>query len=1243
MNGTHADGATVQAFYDSARDIETQIKAVWKVGAPWATLTSDGLAFGGQLYVGTGLAVSTLDAHTGGQGPNYPLPGVVSEKVNVLAAWGAVIAVAAGSWLCTLTPGGAVEPFFHLPSEGSGHPAVTWMGTFPDGRLAVAWSDGVAWFDSPGKPSLRAPTSGNLLGVPRIVGDALMYLQDRPEGPVLVRITRAPAGARVDERTVTMAGTLSLIGADTEGVYIASTSSTYTLQKFVARTLAPQWASPATLGSAPTTSVMALVETAYVGRTGGVLVTLNRHTGAVLANLTLGEEIGGELVAVAGQICATGAYRLRVYNPSTGGLSYKGGSHHKRSLGRTSSVLYAWMEDDDVPYAYALTLAARTPLFDVQMTLMQDVSEHLDRTRTKVATWQIAVGLKDQDQTPMAGETLRISADEPAEIRVNGALVSLRPGEPALLPTDGSGNVRFVLAATELCTPRLYLAGAFMPGHARVVISPNAGTNRELAEISGDSLAAKTDYQGRPILRAPYLEHPGSPDAIASSLNNLNTMDKQRRVRTARNAEWLTPRSVDAGAFTTQSLTGADGHPEVARPLDEDQPWALLIGPEAVEYREESWESLVARLGVRDPVDATIEPRRSKLWERLRSGAVTLKAVAVRGAEELEEGATALVQVVHAHGQEAWEHLKIATQEHATILGQSVLRSVSTGVGKVLEGLSFLFDWERIRALNQLTKDAVLGSLERLERQIPALKADLDAKLEGARGTIDAAFDRLRAELGNKTLNSAQRGRGAGADHQTPEELMGDPKQSWMLQKIVDTLQNGGGAASGARSGLNIPTFTIPEGVRGTLAAMAERMKTEAGKALTEALQADLDALTQIQPDQVIRGALSALATIVQGVIDVGIEAAKVLIDGLLDALAIVVGALRRWLGTEISLGFLSDLVPFALTVLDLATLPIAAVLSLLPTSRAAQTDPAGEHIHRILQIVVPLSLVISSTIAVIREGMRAEPIKGAWFSWLDGILTVFPLSTAALIAADTYYYAGSVDAWTGACFLLWTATLVLQVLQGIDPEPEVVLLLDGLISSLAACGLGICLDAWFSAEYQALDPRFVGPVAYGTTFVAILFGPARNLGDLGLSFIIVLNFAMGATAAVYTAFANDKGAREARGLDPMPAPLFLSAPTTRPSFSKGTSGQAGTAILKDVRYSVSFFDGVAETPRGPWSSDSDCVMTQPNLVMGIATDASGLSRGRRIYRDAEDRRVILVGQLDDNITTTFTDDLMLA
>jgi outer membrane protein assembly factor BamB len=179
---------------------------------------------------------------------------------------------------------------------------------------------------------------------------------------------------------------------------------------------------------------------------------------------------------------------------ATQGVLYTAGQTTDRSLGQVFAIRVSEAVQD-------------LRDFIVESELLQDYEQQPSSSSgaappAPVARYQTHVTVVNDVKAPQPHQSLKLWADRPTDVRIDGTPYTLGPTAPATLQTDGSGSLTIVSDAADMFATPLRLWAAFMDPYERVVIYPDREFHGRLsttnASGAGDprtiDLASATPY-----------------------------------------------------------------------------------------------------------------------------------------------------------------------------------------------------------------------------------------------------------------------------------------------------------------------------------------------------------------------------------------------------------------------------------------------------------------------------------------------------------------------------------------------------------------------------------------------------------------------------------------------------------------------------------------------------------------------------------------------------------------------------
>jgi hypothetical protein len=205
----------------------------------------------------------------------------------------------------------------------------------------------------------------------------------------------------------------------------------------------------------------------------------------------------GQTVVLVSVYYDAGPSSLLVFDPSSGrvaSIPVPDTAVTKFSKSVVNGVVYAAGDraTQAVPRAFAMRVDAATQAlrdFIVESQLMQDFDGQ--STPNGVARYQTHLTVVDNHKAPLARETVKIWADKPATLRINGRTVSIGPGDAqfASVQTGADGMVTILSGSVaadasdkpDLSAVPLRVWAGFMDPSERIIVSPDREFHNRIA------------------------------------------------------------------------------------------------------------------------------------------------------------------------------------------------------------------------------------------------------------------------------------------------------------------------------------------------------------------------------------------------------------------------------------------------------------------------------------------------------------------------------------------------------------------------------------------------------------------------------------------------------------------------------------------------------------------------------------------------------------------------------------------
>lgn len=550
---------------------------------------------------------------------------------------------------------------------------------------------------------------------------------------------------------------------------------------------------------------------------------------------------------------------------------------------------------------------------------------------TSTPNFQVEVALFDKDGSPRSGQPVRITATAPTTLTYQGQAASVSGTKFIDVTTDGAGRFRVAVAAGAqdrhgtfrqgLTAPELLLTSPFMDARMRLVIRPHGQLQQQLATISQDQLHGAKGYDEQNVVADDYRNNPKAMADATSAVRQVSGM-----VRTS----MADTRKRDAGNLYCDPACDMT----VACCMPASDPGCRVVCDQSFSFDLSLGASHFRLLGDEEARAAAAEISAGAallswddFWDGVKTGAAKVTSAVI---EAVADGARATIHFVTDVGPALVSGI-VSAIEQATLLVQGIFNTIATAIHRVVEAVSFLFDWGKIVDLHDKIRGEVTATWDALATGVngvsyDTIKAALDRQFGTAKREADAAFRAAKAGLGGQSVLDQQAASGQ------PKPVVGTAQGNWLLGKLQDNTVapalSGRQASDGVLAAVSWPDF---EPDQHTVSLFRQFLDT-----LTEKLSGDYVAtIDRIREDLDVRSntgllarGLSVIIDILQGLVDAAIDVGQAVTDLLIDLLKAMINAVRDFVSKEIEIPYVSDLYEWAtgskLTLLGLFSLLIA-------------------------------------------------------------------------------------------------------------------------------------------------------------------------------------------------------------------------------------------------------------------------------------------------------------------------------
>ncbi|EPX57529.1 hypothetical protein D187_009803 [Cystobacter fuscus DSM 2262] len=441
------------------------------------------------------------------------------------------------------------------------------------------------------------------------------------------------------------------------------------------------------------------------------------------------------------------------------------------------------------------------------------------------------VALRHPDGSPVESRDVRVSAEDGAQLDINGHVRFLRPGEEVSLKTDAKGVLSLSVRVNGVSTPRVTLA---IDGTAqKLTLDPTAHVTRKLAQADAATLQGLKDRDGQPLLKGRFASQEGAQHA-ASLLRTLGQHADALAFRGLATNQQVQPLAEHGIYLTTPGRRHvAPGRLRAMHAQRQALALDLTGGTVRMLHGQEAIDATHRRQAANGPLHF-LSDWFGNLIQSIKES--FLGKVVWAFIEPFAEGLKVLIETV-----DGVVNLLVKTAKHALHALDAVMKSVlGFSIEDVVHWLGAVFDPTAIRE--------VYDALEKHTRQT------LQQMREGlgkAKGEVDTFFGGLRDKWRElEKLSDEQRGIGLQSmkdkAHQQEREHANSPAATLTRNPVMTwgTSQLLPGDSTDALA-IFKPALELMDGVFRTLQRVAEESLVPLGKEWKDTVEHAIGRLKQ--------------------------------------------------------------------------------------------------------------------------------------------------------------------------------------------------------------------------------------------------------------------------------------------------------------------------------------------------------------------------------------------------------------
>jgi hypothetical protein len=398
-----------------------------------------------------------------------------------------------------------------------------------------------------------------------------------------------------------------------------------------------------------------------------------------------------------------------------------------------------------------------TTLWSARSILLPVTEDDLTKT-TQCNAYTTQVTLSDADGTPLANQTVRISASSLSLIAIDGSHFFVdQSGQFATIETNALGMFSVATVAKGLTTPKIRLAGDFMK--EVIDFDPKATVANRLKSINADDLRGATVTRGGAKVPLIPARQPSQLSNAADAFREL--VKVQSRLAQPGKADDVT---VDVGDAGPQSYDIRPAVSTVTTPLDFSHlpNGTVLTLPVAA--------APSARLAAPQGIFSPIEVSFGDIWNAIKNGLVKVANIVIK---KVDDGLRIVI-----NGLESAFSAVLKFAEQVWDVVEWVFNQIGAVIDEIIEWLRFLFEWGDILNTHVVMRKMTQLALKHFDTAIASIESD-----------VATALDQLKPALAEKSVKWPANGVShltisAVAKGSKASSVAKDTKTSWIASKV---------------------------------------------------------------------------------------------------------------------------------------------------------------------------------------------------------------------------------------------------------------------------------------------------------------------------------------------------------------------------------------------------------------------------------------------------------------------------
>jgi outer membrane protein assembly factor BamB len=358
--------------------------------------------------------------------------------------------------------------------------------------------------------------------------------------------------------------------------------------------------------------------------------------------------------------------------------------------------------------------------FVIESQMMQDY----DPGAAAVARYQIHITIVDDQKTPQPYTGVKIWADDPITLLVDGQSFDIGPNTPVATQVDAAGSLSLAANTSDIFATPLRLLAAFMDPSERIVIYPDREFHTRLPAMVADpnnddpttiNLATGTNYAGTTVF-SDQKQAQSTAQAVTAVCNATGLGNNTASVL-----------RFAVGQSSATRYTAYDDLPSMAYfPYNTDatrvpvvqSPYGLSWSQDVADYSVLPFAGAASAIDALTgaPDDSLTGPLGSwfsSLWDKIKSGVAKIGKIIISAGQSIYIG----IQYVVDGVTHVLRHLIRDVDDLAAMVGAFFV-ALGKALENIIELLSLLLHFEEVVKTHNILKTALLTKINNLPNDI---------------------------------------------------------------------------------------------------------------------------------------------------------------------------------------------------------------------------------------------------------------------------------------------------------------------------------------------------------------------------------------------------------------------------------------------------------------------------------------------------------------------------------------------